>query len=262
MLELKIGLQLRSLRQPFRQALLTAARLGARAVEIDARSDLPTAEASQTALRQVRKELDDRGLRVCAVSFPTRRGYGVAEQLDRRVEGTKRAMELAHALGAPCVVNHIGRIPSDEESPEWQLLVEVLNDLGRHAQRVGAILAAETSTDSGATFARLIKALPLGSLGIHYDPGGLVLGGFDPMEVVAAVGAHVMHVHVRDAVPDARPGEGAEVALGRGVVDFPAVLAALEEQGYRGYFTLRRQSAENPVNELSLAIEYLRNLWN
>ena len=71
--QLKIGIQLKSLRQPFKKALHTAARLGARAVEIDARDELRPQELSQTGLRQLRNMLEDLNLTVSAVGFPTRR---------------------------------------------------------------------------------------------------------------------------------------------------------------------------------------------
>lgn len=262
MLELKVGVQLRSLRMPLRQALLTAAKLGAAAVEIDARSDLPLAEASQTAIRQIRKDLDDLRLRVSAVAFPTRRGYGDPANLDRRVEGTKQAMELAFRLGAPIVVNQAGHAPDDLDSPEGRLLLEALTDLGHYGQRVGALLAAETGLDAPQDLARLISAMPVGSLTVDYDPAALLLSGHDPLEALKLLGSHVMHVHVRDAVHDARPGAGAEVELGRGLVDWQAVLAGLEEKNYRGYLTLRRDGSRNPEAELALAVSYMRRLWN
>ena len=55
MLQLRIGIQLSSLGQPFKKALLTAARLGAQAVEIDARGEIQPREMTRTAVRQVRK---------------------------------------------------------------------------------------------------------------------------------------------------------------------------------------------------------------
>ena len=55
----RIGIQTRSLRQPLRQALVTAARLGADGVEIDARNEVVPAEMSATGMRQFRKLLDD-----------------------------------------------------------------------------------------------------------------------------------------------------------------------------------------------------------
>ena len=71
----KIGIQTRSLRQPLRQALVTASRLGATGVEIDARHELRPSDLSRTGLREFHKLLGDLNLRVSAVAFPTRRGY-------------------------------------------------------------------------------------------------------------------------------------------------------------------------------------------
>ena len=75
MSNVKIGIQTRSLRQPLKQAIRTAARLGANGVEIDARSELRPGELSATGLREFHKLLEDLNLRVSAVAFPTRRGY-------------------------------------------------------------------------------------------------------------------------------------------------------------------------------------------
>ncbi|HEV3416099.1 MAG TPA: TIM barrel protein, partial [Pirellulales bacterium] len=105
---LKIGIQIASLRQPLRQALAAAHRLGAQGVELDARGELRPSQMTQTAVRQIRKLLDDYSLRVAAVSFPTRRGYDVAEEIEERVAGTKDAIKLAYQLGASVVVNHVG----------------------------------------------------------------------------------------------------------------------------------------------------------
>src|SRR5690349_9090131 len=101
---------------------------------------------TQTGLRQLRKLLDDLRLKVSAVSFYTRRGYGVSDELDRRVQATKQAMELAYSLGTPYVVNQVGRVPTEAKGPEWDLLVEVLRDLGEFSSRAGALLCAETGS--------------------------------------------------------------------------------------------------------------------
>lgn len=258
--EIKVGIQLRGLRQPLKKALHTAARLGAAAVEIDARQEIRPAEMSRTAVRDLRKLLDDLRLRVAALSFFTRRGYDVLDELDRRVEATKQAMQLAYSLGSSVVINHVGRVPADADRPQWDLLVQVLADLGLYGQRAGTQLAAQTGSNDGQALARLIAALPPGSLGVNLDPAALVIQGHSPEQTVADVGAEILHVHVRDAVRDGGGGQGQEVPLGRGSVDFPAVIGALEERGYRGYFTVVRRSTENPEEEIGQAVKYLRNL--
>jgi sugar phosphate isomerase/epimerase len=163
----KIGIQLASLRLPFKQALHIAGELGAHAVEIDARGELQPGQLSQTGLRQLRKMLEDRNLRVASITFRTRRGYSVPDHLEERVAATKEAMKFAYSLGAAIVVNQIGRVPSKPEGPEWETLVSVLSDLGNFGQHVGAWLAAETGTEEGADLARLLAVPRQGPSELH-----------------------------------------------------------------------------------------------
>lgn len=258
--QLRVGIQLSNLRLPFKKALLTAARLGADAVEIDARFQLKPGEFTRTAIRQLRKTLNDHNLRVCAVGFRTRRGYDNLQDLDQRVQATKEAMQFAYDLGSSVVINQIGRVPEAEDGPGWTTLIEVLTDLGNHGQRVGACLAAETGTEDGAELARLVDALPPGSLTVNFDPGNLIINGFSAHDGIAALGMHVAHVHAKDAVRDLAQGRGLETPLGRGSVDFPELIGVLEEHNYRGYFTVEREQATDPVTEIGHAVQYLRNL--
>ena len=256
---IKVGLQLASLRLPFKKALHSAARMGVDAVEIDGRSEVGR-DLGSTGIRQLRKLLDDLGLRVSALGFRTRRGYHVLEDLDARVEATKKAMQLAYDLGASVVVNQIGNVPTDTDSTDWQLLVEVLTDLGRHAERAGAMLAAETGTESGTDLKRLLDKLPEGGVGVNFDPGNLIINGFSPQQTLADLGNRIVHVHAKDGVRDLAQGRGLEVPLGRGVADWPALIGGLEDFSYRGYFTVERETSENPIFEVNQAIQFLRNL--
>ena len=141
----KIGIQTRSLRQPIRQALTTAARLGAAGVEIDARSELRPGDVSQTGLREFHKLLDDTSLRVSAVAFPTRRGYDVPDDLERRVLATQEAMRFAADLRTDVVIIRVGRVPDDRKRLDLRRLVEALTALGMFGERIGARLALQTA---------------------------------------------------------------------------------------------------------------------
>jgi sugar phosphate isomerase/epimerase len=234
--------------------------MGASGVEIDARGEIRPQDLSQTALREVRRLLDEFNLRVVAVGFRTRRGYDVPAELDKRVAATKAAMKFAADLRAPVVVNQVGRVPAEPAGPGWTLLVQALSDLGRHGQHVGATLAAQTGSESGADLGRLLDALPPNAIGVDLDPGNLIVNDFSPLEAVESLGARILHVHARDGVRDLARGRGLEVPLGRGSVDFPALLGALENFGYRGYFTVARADADNPELELGQAVQYLKSL--
>jgi sugar phosphate isomerase/epimerase len=256
---LKIGIQTRSLRLPLRRALQIASRVGADGVEIDARTELPPAEMSQTGLRQFQKLLKDLGLGVSVIAFPTRRGYDEPLDLERRVMATQAAMKFAHTLGASVVVNRVGRVPEEESDPRFTALVEVLRGIGAYGERVGARLAAQTGDESGADLARLLAALPEQSIGVDLYPSGLIHHGQSPAEAVTVLGENVLHVHASDAVRDFAHGQVLNVELGRGAADLPALLGQLEEFNYRGWITIECTTA-NPVAEAENAVAFLRTL--
>ena len=259
MTDCRIGINLASIRQPFRKALNTAARLGAHAVELDARHAIRPSEMSQTGIRHLRKQLDDLNLGVSAVSFNTRYGYDTSENLDRRVAATKEAMSFAFQLGARVVTNHVGRVPEDQTEPTWSSLKQALEDIGSHAQRCGAWLCARTGTESGETLAELIKALPEGSLMVDLDPGAIIINGFSVEQTVTALGSHIAHVHARDGVRDLALGRGIEVQLGRGTADFPWILATLHEHRYAGFFTVERHQSADPIADLANGVQFLKS---
>jgi sugar phosphate isomerase/epimerase len=257
---LKIGIQTRSLRQSLRQAVVTASRLGADGVEIDARSELPPAALSQTGIRQLRKLLADLNLGISAVSFITRRGYDDPNELERRVLATQTAMRFAHSLGATVVVNRVDRVPRDDNDPNFTALAETLSGLGTYGDRVGARLAIQTGSQSGPQLARLLTAIPDQTVGIDLHPSGLIRHGHDPGEAIATLGRHILHVHACDAVRDLERNQVMDVELGRGSADFPGLLGQLEEFNYRGWVTIERLNAADSVAELANAVEFLRSL--
>jgi sugar phosphate isomerase/epimerase len=262
----KIGIQTRSLRQPLKQAIETAAQLGAEGVEVDGRSELLPSQMSQTAIRQFRKLLGDLNLRVSAVSFITRRGYDVADDLERRVLATQAAMKMAQAIGAGVVINRVGQAGSGSAmgdsfaSDQRSRLIEVLNVLGTFGDRVGARLAAQTGSESGEQLAELLSAVPDQTVGVDLHPSGLIFSGHDPQAAVASLGPRILHVHACDAVRDLSRGQAFEVELGRGSADLPGLLGRLTEFDYHGWVTIERRDSADPITEIGNAVAYLRSL--
>ena len=243
---------------PLRQALETAARIGATAVELNAKNGINPSSLSDTGLRSFRKMLDDLNLRVAALRFPTRRGYDHIPDLDRRVDATKQLMLLAYRLGAPVVINSLGQIPESTDDPRYETLEAVVDDIGRHGAKVGSFFAAETGTESGEQLMKLLESSEDGYVAVALNPGQLIINQFELRPSVAAVSARVQTVLAIDGVLDLSAGRGISVPIGQGIAEFPELLGVLEEKQYRGYFTVGRP--ESSVDELSQGIEYLRNL--
>jgi len=244
----------------FRDSLKIAHSLGVDGVEVDGRYGLSPDEVSRSGLRQIRKWLDDYGLRVSAVNFPTRRGYGDPEALEARLTATKTAMQLAYDLGAKLLTIHVGAIPVSEDDPEWKLLVEVLADLGSWGDRVGTTIAVEAGRADPDDLLRLFDALPEGALACTLATGLLVVHRHDPVEAIHQLGSHIVSVHATDAVAGPIAGRGRAVVLGTGQVDFPAVLGSLEEHAYHGWLTLEAVEPVAARREIDSAIGFLQSI--
>lgn len=256
---IRVGIQLAGLRLSLRQALETAARLKAEVIEIDARSEIRPVDVAGTALRQLRKLLDDLNLKVGAVRFATHRGYETTEELDRRIEGTKKAMKLAFDLGANVVVNSAGHIDTNADSQSREILRGVLSELGKYSHHVGAMLSLETGAESLSVLGELIDSLPQAGVGVTLNPGNLIVNGFG-LEDLPAVAKHVMLVHAKDGLPDRARGRGTQVPLGRGLAEFPQIIACLAEHSYRGCYIVERDMASDPVAEFAASMNFLRSL--
>ncbi len=246
------------LRQPFKQALHTAASLKVDGIEIDARNDFRPSDISSTGVRQLRKMLSDLNLTVKSIRFPTRRGYDCMEDLDRRVSGTKDAMKFAVELGCNCLVNSIGNI-ADEEADNT-LLREVLVDLGKHSYHFGCFLACETGAESLTTLSGFLRTLPEESVFIALNPANLVAAGH-AIDDIGQCASMVRVVYASDTVPDrSRHGQGTRVPLGQGIVDLPQIVGTLEDSRVRIPYVIDGQGMSDPTSACKQALEFLRRM--
>lgn len=259
MLPFKIGLHLPNLRLPMRQALAAAAQMGASYVELDLRRDLPAEELSRTGVRQIRKWLEDSGLRVSAAEFFTRSGYDDPDRIEARVAGTKKAMSLAYDLGSTVVVNHFGKLEPETLLDPQSPLRDALTELAIHGQRCGVTFAGTTVGIAPSKMSEALASLPEVGLGVNLDPAGLLLSGASVESALDLLGPKIFHVHARDASRDSATGRSYETELGRGSVDFAALIGRLEEVGYTGPLTIRQES-DGDVEALRRAVRYLTNL--
>jgi sugar phosphate isomerase/epimerase len=251
-----------------RQAISRARELEVGGIEIDGRRGIDLQTVSQSALRHLRKWCADAGLVVSAIAFPTRGRLADLERLEARVAATKRAMELASGLGAGIVLLRPGAIPKAatdaEPASDWDTLREVLADLSRHGQRVGALPCLETGQAAPADLLRLITALPEQSLLVDLACGPLLVHGHDPALAAAQLAGQTGFVHASDAVPGSFAGHGRPMLLGRGQIDLPAVLAVLEERGFRGWIGIEpvtpQAGSPQSIAELAQAADILRAL--
>jgi sugar phosphate isomerase/epimerase len=248
---------LESLGQPIRQALESAARLGAHGVQVDAAGELAPDQLSQTGRRHLKHLISSYGLELVAIGFPTRRGFDALERLEARVAAAVKTLQLAGALGVPMIVNPLGAIP--EERDKHTHFFDAVDTIHREALRVGSRFAIETGWESPQRLAGFLAERDRTGLAINFDAGNLLARGHNVYEAVTALAAHIIGVHVKDVVRTGATVSGfLEVPLGEGEIDWPRLIGELESIGYHGYYTVEREAGENRLRDVTAAVDYLK----
>lgn len=151
--------------------------------------------------------------------------------------------------------------------------------LSCYADSVDAHFAIETGPEIATTLKMFLDDLGSKGVAVNYDPANFVMvTGDDPVKGVYTLADYIVHTHAKDGkklldisaeeiyrVIDEEKNQGLnyiELPLGQGDVDFDNYLKALEEVGYRGYLTIEREVGENPVEDISMATEYLKEKIN
>lgn len=179
---------------------------------------------------EVRCLLGEYGLEATAIEAAT---------TDR--ERLERVFQLAEALGITIVNIGSGGTSGDEDSTIRA--IEHIGELARLAGRFGVRLAVKPHVGQaifdGATALRLMDAVREPALGLNFDPSHLYRANEEPPEVARRWGAHIITSHFRDcASREQRVGPPETQIPGRGTVDLPATLRALQATGYTGPLNL------------------------
>lgn len=224
-------------------------------------------------------KLKDLGIRVTVVfagfegesyaDIPTvERTIGLVPQETRaaRVAELKEIADFAHLMGVDAVGLHLGFVPHDRTSADYQDVLKVTRDICDYAAKNGQAIHLETGQEPADVLLAFMQDMERDNLFINFDPANMILYGCgEPIPALKTLGKYVRSIHCKDATWSDKPGDtwGAEVALGKGAVDFAAYLKTLNEIGYTGPLTIEREIPQEPVRqkaEIATAVETLETL--
>lgn len=274
-----IGAMLDSFLLPTPEAIKTAAKIGAKGVQMYATSGEHAPENMTPAkIRELLSMMNDSGLVFSALCGDLGQGFGNAEKNPALIEKSKRILELAKELGTDVVTTHIGVVPSDPAHPRYAVMQEACHTLAEYADSLNAHFAIETGPETAATLKAFLDTLGSRGVAVNLDPANLVMvTGDDPVQAVYTLKDYIVHTHAKDGIRifekdpemiygvkmDALSHLGSaykEVPLGQGGVDFPRWMAALDEIGYRGFLTIERECGEHPDQDIAAAVEFLKSI--
>ncbi len=177
-------------------------------------------------------------------------------------KAAERNATIAKELGQSLVTFHAGFLPhggTHEERAERGKMIERLRQLAEVFGSRGVRVALETGQEQADTLLGVLRDVNAGlgdarRVGVNFDPANMILYGMgDPIAALRALRAHVVQVHIKDAVATRTPGTwGDEVPVGTGQVDWKAFFGVLGE-GAACDCVIEREAGEARVDDVRTA---------
>ena len=278
MYSFRIGAMLESFRLPVPEAIKKASELGVDGLQMFATTgDYAPENITAERKRELLSMTEGCGLSFSALCGDLGMSFDVPERNPSLIEKSKRILDLANELGTNIVTTHVGLIPEDKGDRRYRIMQDACYELCRYADSTGSHFAIETGPEKAETLRDFLE--PFGSTGmaVNLDPANFVMvTGTDPVESVRILSKYIVHTHAKDGrkLNDATPAQifglvpkteeqnktkaFEELPLGQGDVDFDGYLRALDGTGYRGYLTIERECGSDPVHDIALAVNFLR----
>jgi len=276
----KIGIISDWLRLPFAQAMEKCAQLGADGVQIYAAGGEMFPENMSAAARKEKKAIvEANGLVVSALCGDLGgHGFARADENVRKVEISKRIVDLALDMGTNIVTTHIGVVPGDVNCDTYKIMQDACNELAEYAYSNGAFFAIETGPEKATHLKQFLDSLDSRGVAVNLDPANLVMvTDDDPVQAVYTLKDYIVHTHAKDGVLVKKTdpkviydffAEGGigdmrmsdyflETPLGQGQVKWDAYLAALKDIGFNGFLTIEREVGFDPTADIKLAVDFL-----
>jgi L-ribulose-5-phosphate 3-epimerase len=180
-----------------------------------------------------------------------------------RMDALKQVSDFAKMMNIRQVQTHCGFIPENPKDPSYEESVLAIREIARHCGDNGQDFLMETGQETPTTLSRALHDVSLTNLGVGLDTANLILyGKANPVDALEIIGPYVKSVHAKDGMWPTDPMKlGREVLIGKGKVDFPKVLAKLQQLGYRGAITIEREtSGPQQMEDVRKEKEYLERI--
>jgi len=180
-----------------------------------------------------------------------------------RLEFLRRAVDIAHELGAECVSFWSGAPePGVPEHQAWDWLVTASLQLAEHAKRRAVQLAFEPEpgmlVDDMAKFEVLKKHITTARFGLTLDIGHVFCVETAPFRQIYGKFANLIrNIHIEDI----RDRKHEHLMFGEGELDFVAILRVLADNKYNGLINVELSRDSHRAPEVARrSIEFLNGI--
>lgn len=280
MYDFSIGVRSNNFCLGLRESIAKAAELGCKGIQLQA-TDGETAPENmdKSGRRELLDYVKSLGLEFSALCGDFGgHGFMIPEDNPDRIERSKRVMEMALDLECNIVTTHIGVVPADKNHPRFAVLHDACNKLAKAGQELGCSFAIETGPEPSHVLKAFLDSLDYNGMKVNLDPANLAMViGEDIPQAVYNLKDYIVHTHAKDGVmlhktnPEIIYGcfthedigeknvqYFLETPLGRGNVPFDDYCKALNDIGFKGYLCIEREVGDDPVGDITLAVDFLK----
>jgi inosose dehydratase len=244
---------------------------------------------------QLRQELNQRKLQLLA-SWVSVYLHDANRHAQSETEAVRTAHLLAEVAGPnslivlgndpytnPIRTLHAGRITPEQQmsDSQWQIFAEGANRVARAVKQATGLRTVfhhhiGTWVETPAETAKLLHLTDPQLVGLCFDTGHYRFAGGDPLAGLQQFAERVWHVHFKDhdpriAAQSRQAGwngiqsveHGVFCELGRGDVNFPAVVQSLQNIGYTGWIVVEQDvlpGLGTPKESAQRNRDYLRSI--
>jgi sugar phosphate isomerase/epimerase len=261
---------------PIETVIDHAAEIGVNGVDILHRQmDIPEKEpldsSGRAYLRKLKRHAFINGVELICVSTHQNFVSPKSEEIERNVEHTKKCIEIAYELGAPCIRINTGRwntvdfdtlmanrgiepvLAGYKEEDGFKWCIDAIQKCLAKAEESGVILALENHWGLARTpegLLRIINAIPSPWLGVLMDTGNFLE---NPYERLAQIAPKTVFVQAKTY-----QGGGEWYTLD---LDYKRIAKILTDVNYNGYVSLEFEGKESPDSAVPKSIALLREAF-
>ncbi|HEX6134749.1 MAG TPA: TIM barrel protein [Longimicrobiales bacterium] len=247
----RIGIQLYSLRDDARRDL-AATIAGIAEIGYDDVELLGSFGNFGMAPARMRALLDGNGLRAPSTHVAS----SALDDLDRTLDD-------AATIGHEYVTVASLALPERPSLDDYRRWADRFNEAGRRARERGIWIAFHNHAgdqrpiDGTTPYDVFVERTDASVVRHQLDTGNCAMAGHDPLTYVHRFGSRYWTFHIKD-VP--RLGATSDTELGTGIIDFPRLLAAIDDPDRKHFFVEQETYPGTPFESVRRDFEYMRRL--
>jgi inosose dehydratase len=212
------------------------------------------------------------GMRRCGVQLAALYSTTDLERAHERYENVRKNMHAAafcRRMEARVIV--MGGTEAHGKSPELlAAFARAANELGArvfetHGVRLGVHPHVGALVETREDIARVMDQTDPRHFALAPDTGHLLAAGCDPVEIFRTYRDRIVHAHLKDYAPPSVAGtRGAFLPLGKGAVDFPALVRILADARFDGWLNVELDGGRggDPAQVARDARDYVQQRLN